>query len=145
MFILYEWQRRRYKNGFLRASPMTTVLITTVWYNTIKSKIGYFQYEVPGKGHNVIDFCVIYKGFISWVCMPHMKFLSRTVQKLWPWLKFLQTDKKTESQTRRKVDAHEFIQSNCHLDKEHFLFHIWTGSPFRFRSNIGQFFDHSLK
>ena len=35
----------------------------------------------------VIDLGVIWKGFISWVCMPNMKSLSLTVQKLWPRLK----------------------------------------------------------
>ena len=31
---------------------------------------------------------VIWKGFISWICVPNMNFLSLTIQKLWPRLKF---------------------------------------------------------
>ena len=45
-----------------------------------KYQIGYFQY----KGRKVIDLGVIWKGFISGVCMPNMKCMSLTVQKLWP-------------------------------------------------------------
>ena len=31
-----------------------------------------------------IDLGVIGKGFVGWMCMPDMKFLSLMVQKLWP-------------------------------------------------------------
>ena len=49
-----------------------------------------------GQGHKVIDLGVTWKGFISWVCMPHMKSLSLTVWKLWPRLKFFTTESQTD-------------------------------------------------
>ena len=43
---------------------------------------------------NVIDPADIWKGIISWVCMPNMESLSLRVQKLQPRFKFT-TDKQT--------------------------------------------------
>ena len=54
-----------------------------------KVQNGYFKNKGHGQGHKVIDLGVIWKGFISRVCMQNMKSLSLTVQKLWPRLKFL--------------------------------------------------------
>ena len=63
-----------------------------------KSKIGYiFSITVTIK-----DLGVIWKGFISWVCMPYMKSVSLTVQNLWPRLKFFATESQTD---RQKLDA----------------------------------------
>ena len=42
----------------------------------------YFTHEVQSQDHKVIDLGAIWKGIISWVCMPNMKPLSLTVQKL---------------------------------------------------------------
>ena len=39
--------------------------------------------------HKVIDPAVIWKGFISWICMSVMKCLYLMVHKLWPRLSFL--------------------------------------------------------
>ena len=68
-----------------------------------------FLYKGHGQGHKVVDLGVIWKGFISWVCMQIMKSLSFTVQKLWLRLKFFlpQSHSKTESQseTGQKLDA----------------------------------------
>ena len=55
----------------------------------------------------VIDLGVIWKDFISWVCMPNMKSLSLTVQKIWPRLKFFFLA--TDSQTGQKLDAQNVI------------------------------------
>ena len=70
--------------------------------------IGYVKYRGHSQGHKVIYPGVIWKGFISWVSMPHMKFLYLTVQKSWLRLKvFLwnihtHTDRHTD---RKKLDA----------------------------------------
>ena len=58
-----------------------------------KVQICYFYYKSQGQGYKVIDPGVIWKDFISWVCMPNMKSLSLTVQKLWPRLKLYATDR----------------------------------------------------
>ena len=59
-----------------------------------KSKIATSRFKV-------IDLGVIWKGFISWVCIPKMRFPSLTVQKLWPRLKFIATDIHTYRQKKR--------------------------------------------
>ena len=38
-------------------------------------QIGYFKFKGHGQGHKVIDLGDIWKGFISWVWMPNMKYL----------------------------------------------------------------------
>ena len=47
-----------------------------------KSKFAIFSH---GQGHKVIDVDVIWKGFISWVCMSNMKFLSFVQNILRSW------------------------------------------------------------
>ena len=47
-----------------------------------KSKIGYFKYKSHRQGHKVIDFGVIWKGFISWVdacqiCIQQLEFNNK--------------------------------------------------------------------
>ena len=46
------------------------------------SKIAIFRTQGHGQGHMVIDLGVTGKRFISRVCIPNMKYLSRLVQKL---------------------------------------------------------------
>ena len=48
--------------------------------NKVQKAISSFK--VKSQGHKVIDLDVIWKGVISGVCMPNMKSLSLTVQKL---------------------------------------------------------------
>ena len=47
-----------------------------------KSKKSYFNSKGQSQGHKVIDVGVIWKGIIIGVCMPNMKSLPLTVQKL---------------------------------------------------------------
>ena len=54
------------------------------------------------KDRNVIDLGVIWKGFISWLCMPNMESLSFMFQKLWPILTFFATESNNHRQTGRK-------------------------------------------
>ena len=54
--------------------------------------------------NKVITVDVIWKGFISRVCMPNMTSLSVMAQKLWPRLKFFATDRQTDRVTDRQTD-----------------------------------------
>ena len=47
-----------------------------------KVQKSFFERKGQSQGHKVIDLGVIWKGIISWVCMPNMKSLPLTVQKL---------------------------------------------------------------
>ena len=47
-----------------------------------KSKKAIFKAKGQNQGHMVIDLGVMQKGIISGVCMPNMKSLTLTVQKL---------------------------------------------------------------
>ena len=47
-----------------------------------KVQKSYFKSKGQSQGHKVIDLGVIWKGIISGVCMPNMKFLPLMVQKL---------------------------------------------------------------
>ena len=38
-----------------------------------KVQIRYFQYKSHDQGHKVINLCVNWNGFISWVCIPQLK------------------------------------------------------------------------
>ena len=61
------------------------------------------------QGHKVIDLGVILKGFISWVCMPYMKSLSLTVQKLYmSKVRVVSTHRQAERTTR-----HVFAKHGC--------------------------------
>ena len=51
---------------------------------------------------------VIDLGFICWVCVLNMKYLSLTVQNLWPWLKFFATDRQTHRQMEQKLVVPKF-------------------------------------
>ena len=50
--------------------------------NAVSNK-DQISYMYDGQGHNVIDPDLIWKDFISSVCIPNMKSLSLTFQKLW--------------------------------------------------------------
>ena len=47
----------------------------TVWKS-------YFREKGQSQGHKFIDFGIIWKGILSWVCMPNMKSLSPTLQQM---------------------------------------------------------------
>ena len=45
-----------------------------------KAQIGYSYYK--SQGHKFIDISVIWKGFISWVCMPDLYALSLNLLRI---------------------------------------------------------------
>ena len=47
-----------------------------------KAIFSLIEDQGKSQGHKVIDLGVIWKGIMSGVCMPNMKSLSLTVQKL---------------------------------------------------------------
>ena len=47
-----------------------------------KVRKSYFSMKGQSEDHKVIGLDVIWKGIISWVCMPNMKSLSLMVQNL---------------------------------------------------------------
>ena len=47
-----------------------------------KVQKSYFQFQGQSQGYKDIDLGVIWKGIISGVCMPNMKSIPLTVQKL---------------------------------------------------------------
>ena len=49
---------------------------------TSKSKTHIFWNKGQSQNQKVIDFGVIWKGIISWICMPNMKSPFLTIQKL---------------------------------------------------------------
>ena len=55
---------------------------TTVCPRQQQSQKSYSYLQGQSQGHKVIDLGVIWKRVISEVCMPNMKSLSLTVQKL---------------------------------------------------------------
>ena len=88
---------------------------TTVCPRRQQSRKSYFKLQGETQGHKVIDLGFIWKGIICGVCMPNMKSLSLTVQKLLRRLK-LTTDRQTDKQTDRQTGQKQYapiIRSGC--------------------------------
>ena len=100
------------------------------WWNTNalggdKVQNWIYQYKGHDQGNKVINLGVIWKGFISWVCIPNMKSVSLRVQQLWPRLKiFLARESDTQShrQTGQKLNAPEFHSGGIKRSKWYFSY-----------------------
>ena len=80
---MYVWQNLEWKLNMLYYLKIKVCLWNTDYApggNKVQKR--YFQIKGQSQGHKVIDLGVIWKGIISGVFMPNMKFLSLTIQKL---------------------------------------------------------------
>ena len=75
--------------------PLTLVSIqkyiclwNTLPLATTKSKKLFLAKRLKSRSQGHLPWYINWKGIIRWVCMPNMKYLSLTIHKLWPRVKF---------------------------------------------------------